>query len=128
MNLPFRPVPKPKHKRKIPKQAERNKFTEYVRDQVKEHFENTCQMCYGKGLHIHHVYPRGRGGRNVFTNALLLCNECHKEIHANEDLLRHWIELYKEKHGEGFWKDEHDLKREFEDKRLTEQLRSYEME
>lgn len=116
----FNPCPKPTHKRSKPERAARGKFTEDTRKKVKEKYENACQQCFQKGHHIHHVYPKGRGGRNVITNALLLCNGCHRELHDNEELLQHWIELFKDEHGPDFYKDEHDLKREFEDKRLNE--------
>jgi predicted restriction endonuclease len=86
----FHPAPKAEYKRKVPKRGDRSKFTGLVRQQVKEHFNHTCQMCGGHGYHVHHVEPRGSGkGRGVFTNALLLCASCHKKIHADDKLLRY---------------------------------------
>lgn len=120
MGLDFTPVPKPQHKRKAPKRGERSKFSKMIRDQVKEKYNGLCQMCSKRGCHVHHVMPRARGGRNVLTNALLLCNECHKEIHANEAYLKHWIELFREEYGPDFYKDEQDLIKEYQDKRLQE--------
>lgn len=126
MGLGFYPVPKPSHKRRVDKRVDRNKFTKRVRDQIKEHFEDTCQMCGGKGHHCHHVQPKGSGkGRGVFTNGLLLCNDCHKKVHLDDNLLRHWKEVFKKKYGPDYYKDEEDLNREYQDKKLKEFQSSY---
>lgn len=113
---PIRSVAKPKHKRKSKKLAERGKFSKMIRDEIKEEFNNQCQECGKKGHHLHHVFPKGRGGRGVKTNALLLCNACHKDIHADNNKLKHWISVYKKKHGPNFYKDKEDLEREAWDK------------
>lgn len=113
IDFSFNPVPKPSHKRKAPKRGDRNKFSKYVRDQVKEHFENICQMCGGKGHHVHHTMPRSRGGRGIFSNGLLLCNDCHKLIHSKNELLKYWIEEFKKKYGKNFYKDRDDLIAEY---------------
>lgn len=100
-----------KGNRKAPKRGDRNKFSKYVRDQVKEHFENTCQMCGGKGHHVHHVQPKGSGkGRGVFTNALLLCNTCHRKVHDDDSLLRYWKEECRKKYGPLYFMDEEDIR------------------
>lgn len=112
------PVPKPQHKRRVAKRGDRSKFSKMVRDQVKEHFNNTCQMCLGKGIHLHHVKFRSQGGRGVFSNALLVCNSCHKEIHLSNDLAKHWREVYKKKHGPTYFMDEEDIRQ----KQLTDAL------
>ncbi|MEK5065914.1 HNH endonuclease [Cytobacillus sp. FSL R5-0596] len=117
----YRPAPKPSYKRRVDKRVDRNKFTKHVRDQIKDHFEDTCQMCGGRGCHIHHVQPKGSGkGRGVFTNGLLLCNPCHKKVHADDRWLRYWKEVFKEKHGPDYYKDEEDLNREYQDKKMRE--------
>ncbi|MFE8704116.1 HNH endonuclease [Cytobacillus sp. FJAT-54145] len=104
-------VPKPNHKRRVKKQVDRNKFPKFVRDQIKKHFENNCQMCGGKGHHCHHVQPKGSGkGRGVFTNGLLLCNSCHKKVHADDSLLRYWKEVFRKKYGPLYFMDEEDLR------------------
>jgi 5-methylcytosine-specific restriction endonuclease McrA len=128
MDVGFNPVSKPKHKRRVQKKSSRGKFTESTREQVKDKYDNLCQQCFGKGHHVHHVYPKGRGGRNVITNALLLCNQCHREVHDNEELLQHWIEVFKVEHGDNFWKDDQDFRREYEEKRLNEIYHSQEKE
>ncbi|NRD80306.1 HNH endonuclease [Bacillus sp. BRMEA1] len=106
----FHPVPKTKHSRKAKKRGDRSKFSKMVRDKVKEYYNYTCQMCGGKGIHCHHVEPRGSGkGRGVFTNAMLVCNSCHKKIHADNSLLRHWKEVYRKKFGPLYFMDKEDL-------------------
>jgi hypothetical protein len=125
MDLSFNPVPKPSHNRRVRKRGDRSKFSKFVRDQVKEHFNHTCQMCRGKGLHCHHVEPRGSGkGRGVFTNALLLCNACHKKVHADDSLLRYWKEVYRKKYGPLYFMDEDDLKMKY----LADELREQDKE
>jgi HNH endonuclease len=122
MNLSheFNPVGKPKHSRRVKKRGDRSKFSKMVRDQVKEHFNNTCQECFGRGVHVHHVFPRSRGGRNVFTNALILCNDCHKKVHADNGLLQGWIERFKKLYGNRFYMDRDDLIREYRTDDLKE--------
>jgi hypothetical protein len=111
MGLNFTPVPKPRHNRRVKKRGDRSKFSKMVRDAVKEHFNDTCQVCGGKGIHCHHVEPRGSGkGRGVFTNCLLVCNSCHKKIHADDKLLRYWKEVYRKKYGPLYFMDSEDLR------------------
>lgn len=117
----FYPVDKPSHKRRVKKRADRTKFSKMVRDAVKEHFNHTCQMCGGKGIHCHHVQPKGSGvGRGVFTNALLLCNNCHKQVHADDALLRHWKEVFRKKYGPLYFMDAEDLRQKYMNQDLKE--------
>jgi hypothetical protein len=124
MDLEFRPIPKPSHNRRVKKRGDRNKFTKYVRDQVKEHFNHTCQECGCKGIHIHHVCFRSQGGRGVFSNALLVCNKCHKHIHESHERAMYWKEVYRKKHGPLYFMDEDDLKMKY----LTNELREQDKE
>ena len=105
----WNPVPKPQHKRRVRKRGERSKFSKFVRDKVKEHFDHTCQECGGKGIHLHHVKFRSEGGRGVFTNALLLCNQCHKNIHLDNERALYWKETFKKKYGSLYFMDKEDL-------------------
>jgi HNH endonuclease len=116
----FNPVPKPQHKRRVKKRGDRSKFSKMVRDAVKEHFNHQCAMCSKRACHVHHVMPRSRGGRNVFTNGLLLCNDCHKKVHADNKLLKYWIDKFKEMYGKNFYKDREDLIREYHTEDLKE--------
>lgn len=124
MDLNFHPVPKSKHNRKVKKRGDRSKFSKMVRDQVKEHFNNICQECGGKGVHLHHVCFRSQGGRGVFSNALLLCNSDHKMIHENPERAVYWKEVFKKKYGPLYFMDKEDL----EFKYLTQELKETDKE
>ena len=110
--MDFNPAPKPKYKRFKPKRSERGKFSEKVRNQIKEHFKHKCQECGCKGIHIHHVKPKGSGvGRGIFSNGLLLCVLCHNAIHnePSQIRLKYWQKIYKIRHGINYFKDREDL-------------------
>lgn len=39
-----------------------------------------CEVCGGKAVEIHHIYPRGMGGsakRDVIENLMAVCRMCH---------------------------------------------------
>lgn len=124
----FSPYPKSKQlkeNRRAKHRGDRSKFSKFIRDEVKKHFDNTCQMCGGHGLHVHHVMPRGSGvGRGVFTNALLLCNECHKKVHADDSLLRYWKKVYRKRYGPLYFMDADDLKMKFLNRELHKEDQS----
>lgn len=120
----FRPAPKPSHKRRVKKRGDRSKFSKMVRDKVKDYFDDTCQECGGKGIHLHHVKFRSEGGKGVFTNALLLCNSCHKQIHLDNDRAQYWKEVFKKKYGSLYFMDADDLKMKY----LTQELRQEDKE
>jgi hypothetical protein len=119
MDLGFHPAPKPSHSRKAKKRGDRSKFSKMVRDEIKEKYNNQCAICLRRACHVHHVVPRSRGGRNVITNGLLLCNDCHKEVHADNELLKYWINEFKKKYGSLFFMDREDI----EYKQLTQELK-----
>lgn len=106
--MTFNPVPKPNHDRRAPKQSVRNEFKPSVRKQIYERDNGICRECGRRGEEIHHVVFRSRGGRGVFTNGLTLCNSCHRRIHLNNDLANKWIERFKRRYGNDFYKDEWD--------------------
>lgn len=103
--MTFNPVPKPQHKRRIPKQSKRNEFSQKVRNQIMKDENGLCQSCGNKATQIHHVRPRGRQGRGVYTNGMAICNSCHTRIHKDNALMNHWILLYEQKYGKDFYKD-----------------------
>lgn len=102
------PAPKPSFKRRRPTRRNRGNFNKKTRNRILERDKESCQICNRKGTQIHHVMPRSRSGRGVYTNGLTVCNSCHHAIHNNNDLLQAWIEIYVEKYGENFYKDEWD--------------------
>lgn len=120
MDIKLRQAPKPSHNRRVKKRGDRSKFSKMVRDEVKENYNNQCAMCGKLAFHVHHVQPRARGGRNVITNALLLCNDDHKKVHADETLLKYWISEFKKMYGRNFYKDKEDLIFEYKTDQLKE--------
>lgn len=96
------------HKRRVPKQKQRNEFSKEIRKKIFEDENNCCQMCGKKATQIHHVMPRGRSGRGVITNGMAICNGCHTLIHKDNELLDHWIGVYRISFGSDFYKDEWD--------------------
>jgi hypothetical protein len=122
--MTFQSFPKPSHSRKVKKKGDRGKFSKMVRDEIKKHFDDTCQECGGKGLHIHHVCFRSQSGRGVFSNGLLLCNNCHKRIHLDNDRALYWREVFKKQYGPLYYMDKEDL----EYKQLTQELQKEDKE
>lgn len=102
------PKTNPNHKRRVPKRSNRSKFSKTTRVKILEREQNACQCCGGRATQIHHVMPRGRQGRGVYTNGMACCNNCHTKLHADNDLLDYWINVYADRYGAGFYKDEWD--------------------
>lgn len=38
--------------------------------------------CWG-GLHVHHILPRGRGGKHEMDNLVVVCTLAHQYVHGN---------------------------------------------
>ncbi len=106
--MTFNPVPKPKHSRRVPTQKKRNEFNKKTRSKIMEQENNRCQMCGSRATQIHHVYPRGRGGRGVYTNGMAICNGCHVIIHKDNNIMNHWQNIYEDAYGTDYYKDEWD--------------------
>lgn len=102
------PVPKPSHGRRIPKRGDRGKFSKDVREQAYERDNGQCQICGGRAEELHHTMFKSRGGRGVLNNSLSLCHDCHRQIHQDNSLADYWIDVYADRYGSGFWKDEYD--------------------
>lgn len=50
---------------------------------VKERDHHRCRNCSStRGLHHHHIQFLSRGGNDSSENVVLLCAECHADIHA----------------------------------------------
>jgi 5-methylcytosine-specific restriction endonuclease McrA len=42
-----------------------------------------CRACHGRQrLHVHHLRFRSRGGKWTTTNCVVLCRDCHQDVHA----------------------------------------------
>lgn len=111
MNLAneFNPVARPDHKRRIPTQKQRNDFSETVRKKIKKRDKHKCKVCHNPNAYqIHHVKPRGAGGRGVCQNGMLVCNLCHSLIHKEGKLLKYWQSEFIKKYGKDYFRDEWD--------------------
>jgi len=106
--MTFNPAPKPKHKRRKPKQSSRGDFSKETRMDAVERDQGMCQQCLGQGEELHHVMFKSRGGRGVLTNALTLCSSCHRKVHMDAELTDYWIDVFADRYGPEFYKDEFD--------------------
>lgn len=48
----------------------------------------TCKKCgwiagikNRNKLHVHHIIPLSKGGKNVLSNLITVCQDCHEKIH-----------------------------------------------
>lgn len=97
------------HHSSKPNTKQRGEFPRNVISELIEESGDICQHCKAaEATTTHHVYPRGRKGRGVKSNGLRLCWPCHDMIQTNEELLQHWISVYRDKYGDRFWFDEQD--------------------
>lgn len=54
---------------------------------------NACEVCgYNivACLQTHHIIPKARKGTDDLSNVLLVCPNCHSEIHHNIEIGRDW--------------------------------------
>jgi len=72
-------------------------ISEEIIRQVKERDNNKCVNC-GKNVEvIHHIYPKGRGGKDELNNLICLCLECHDMVHTGgHTFISFWIRHFKE--------------------------------
>jgi len=43
-----------------------------------------CYLCGSKhNINVHHIIPRTRGGKDIASNLVPLCRECHRKAHNN---------------------------------------------
>lgn len=105
----YRPQPKPVRKKTKRNKKDRSEFPEEVRQRIVEKYNGRCGHCYKTGEHIHHVRPKGSGGRGVYTNGLLLCAGCHTRIHMDSKLMRFYKDMFERLHGPDYYKDKGDL-------------------
>ncbi len=57
-----------------------------------EKYNYTCQLCgrYSKGhLHLHHKKPVKLGGSHSESNLVVLCSDCHYQIHHDRKYKRY---------------------------------------
>lgn len=94
----FNPVPKPQHKRRVPKRVDRGKFSPKT---IKQIFERDHYQCVRCGSHYlekvpHHVIYRSQLGKGTKRNGVSICISCHQEAHTRKEI-RKWFEEWVEK-------------------------------
>jgi hypothetical protein len=108
MDWGFHPVDKPHHKRIVKQKGDRGEFPPAVRKKIVQDQNGQCQICGRPTTHIHHVWPRGRHGRGVYTNGLLACNYCHNPLIHGGPYLQYFIDQFVKKYGPEFYMDDID--------------------
>ena len=54
-----------------------------VRRDIEKYCGNVCVNCgTDQNIEYHHIVPVANGGRNVLTNMVALCHECHLKAHG----------------------------------------------
>ena len=118
----FHPIHKPRNRtykkqkkpqthkgRVIPKKGVRGRFTKKDIAIIFDVFGESCNICGGHNIEIHHVMFKSRGGRRGWRNGMPLCNKCHTKAHRHSDFADSLIEDREDKYGPDFYKDEFDL-------------------
>lgn len=78
------PKPRPRFfdKRDEQREAERQKRSAYAAVDARD--QHRCRCCGRKATHKHHIQFRSRGGSDLSSNLLSLCQGCHALIHARQ--------------------------------------------
>jgi hypothetical protein len=78
------PKPKPSVLVRREQQAARAAAIRAVRAAVWRRDGGRCRACNGRrrGRHLHHLRYRSCGGPWTTTNCLVVCAECHQDLHA----------------------------------------------
>jgi len=56
-----------------------------VRDAIRVIYEDKCAICGKPAREVHHIRPKHLNGKNHPRNLILLCNDCHDEVHRRID-------------------------------------------
>lgn len=81
--------PKPRPRILDKRQSARDKAANWAQvSKLVKARDLVCRVCKGPGQHIHHIVYRSHGGRDVASNLLLVCDGCHRDIHAKVTLVR----------------------------------------
>lgn len=60
------------------------KYSRTNRDGIIAAKENKCEICENKSnLCIHHIIPLSAGGKDIESNLLVCCLNCHRALHPN---------------------------------------------
>lgn len=56
-----------------------------VREAIRVIYEDKCAICGKPAREVHHIRPKHLKGKNHPRNLILLCNDCHDEVHRKID-------------------------------------------
>ena len=101
--------PKPKHKRRVPKQKQRNAITTPEYQKAVDYFGECCYICGLRPIEMHHIHHRSQGGRGTYRNLMPLCKKHHDKAHEERDFANYLRELKVEVFGIHYYKDRYDL-------------------
>jgi 5-methylcytosine-specific restriction endonuclease McrA len=54
-----------------------------LRQRVHKRDAGRCRVCGKAGYEAHHVEFRSRGGKDEMANLVLVCRQCHQDIHGH---------------------------------------------
>ena len=91
MSFPLQPQPRPR-----PRLLDRRALTatkarqwRETRRVVLQRDGHRCRACgQAHGLEVHHVVMRSLGGKDVASNLIALCRDCHASVHGHVLILR----------------------------------------
>jgi 5-methylcytosine-specific restriction endonuclease McrA len=92
-------VPKPNHKRRVAKRADRGKFSKKTIQEILERDNFQCVRCGSHHLESvpHHIIYKSQGGTGHKRNGVSICLSCHRKAHRFKEV-REWFEQYADKH------------------------------
>lgn len=93
----YNPAPKPQFKRRLPKRADRGKFSKQTRLTIIERDNGFCVRCGAMYDDIHHCHFKSQGGRGTVDNGVCVCRKCHTWAHSCREG-RQWFEDYRSKY------------------------------
>lgn len=56
-----------------------------IRDAIRVIYEDKCAICGKSAREVHHIRPKHLGGKNHPRNLILLCDDCHDDVHRRID-------------------------------------------
>ena len=56
-----------------------------IRDAIRVIYEDKCAICGKPAREVHHIRPKHLNGKNHPRNLILLCDDCHDEVHRRID-------------------------------------------
>lgn len=66
----------------------RSQLTSAKKRKIMESANNVCEIknCKNKSYEVHHIIHVSKGGTNVGSNLIVLCANCHRDVHDGKVL------------------------------------------